>query len=53
LPPGPAHPLGEQEILAALEVMRPLVGHVPEEVRRAIDLTSLGAAFGAAVDEVA
>jgi hypothetical protein len=26
--------------------MRPLVDHVPEEVRRPVDLTSLGAAFG-------
>jgi adenylate kinase len=36
-----------REILAALEVMRPLVDHVPEEARRAVDLTSLGVAFGA------
>ena len=35
-----------REILAALEAMRPLVDHVPEEVRRPVDLTSLGAAFG-------
>jgi adenylate kinase len=35
-----------REILAALEVMRPLVDHVPEEARRPVDLTSLGAAFG-------
>jgi hypothetical protein len=26
--------------------MRPLVDHVPEGARRAIDLTSLGVAFG-------
>jgi adenylate kinase len=36
-----------REILAALEVMRPLVDHVPRETRRAVDLTSLGVAFGA------
>ena len=35
-----------REILAALESMRPLVEHVPEEVRRPVDLTGLGAAFG-------
>ena len=35
-----------REILAALEVMRPLVDHVPEEARRPVDLTSLGLAFG-------
>jgi adenylate kinase len=43
----PAEQVG-REILAALEVMRPLVDHVPEESRRPVDLTSLGAAFGAA-----
>jgi adenylate kinase len=42
----PAEQVG-REILTALEVMRPLVDHVPEEARRPIDLTSLGAAFGA------
>jgi adenylate kinase len=36
-----------RELLTALEVMRPLVDHVPEEARRAVDLTGLGAAFGA------
>jgi adenylate kinase len=36
-----------RELLTALEVMRPLVGHVPEEARRTVDLTGLGAAFGA------
>jgi adenylate kinase len=36
-----------REVLTALEVMRPLVDHVPEEARQAVDLTSLGAAFGA------
>jgi adenylate kinase len=41
----PAEQVG-REILIALEVMRPLVDHVPEEARRAIDLTGLGAAFG-------
>jgi adenylate kinase len=35
-----------REVLAALEVLRPLVNHVPEEARRPIDLTGLGAAFG-------
>jgi adenylate kinase len=41
----PAEQVG-REILAALEVMRALVDHVPAEARRPIDLTSLGAAFG-------
>src|SRR5439155_4786310 len=41
----PAERVG-REILAALEVMRALVDHVPPEARRAIDLTSLGVAFG-------
>ena len=36
-----------REILTALEVMRPLLDHVPEGARRPVDLTSLGAAFGA------
>jgi len=36
-----------REILVALEVMRPLIDHVPEQNRRPIDLTSLGIAFGA------
>jgi adenylate kinase len=35
-----------REILAALEVMRAMVDHVPPEARRPIDLTSLGVAFG-------
>jgi adenylate kinase len=35
-----------REVLAALEVLRPLVAHVPEGARRSIDLTGLGAAFG-------
>ena len=35
-----------REILTALEVMRPLVDHVPPGARRPIDLTGLGAAFG-------
>jgi len=43
----PAEQVG-REILTALEVMRPLVDFVPEEARRPIDLTSLGAAFGEA-----
>jgi adenylate kinase len=42
----PAEQVG-REILAALEVMRPLVDHVPAELRRPIDLTGLGTAFGA------
>jgi adenylate kinase len=42
----PAEQVG-REILTALNVMRPLVDHVPEEARRPIDLTGLGAAFGA------
>lgn len=41
----PAEQVG-REVLAALEVLRPLVDHVPEEARRPIDLTGLGAAFG-------
>ena len=35
-----------RQILTALEAMRPLVDHVPEDARRSIDLTGLGAAFG-------
>jgi adenylate kinase len=42
----PAEAVG-REILAALEVMRSIVDHVPEEARRPIDLTGLSAAFGA------
>ena len=41
----PAEQVG-REVLAALEVMRPLVSHVPDAARRPIDLTGLGAAFG-------
>jgi adenylate kinase len=41
----PVQRVGRQ-ILTALEAMRPLVDHVPERVRRPIDLTGLGAAFG-------
>jgi len=41
----PAERVGRQ-ILTALEVMRPLIDHVPPEARRAIDLTGLGEAFG-------
>jgi adenylate kinase len=44
----PAERVGRQ-ILTALEVMRPLVDHVPEEARRPVDLTGLGAAFGEGV----
>jgi adenylate kinase len=43
----PAEQVG-REILTALEVMRPLVDHVPEEARRPVDLTTLGEAFGGA-----
>ena len=39
----PAEQVG-REILAALEVMRVMVDHVPPEARRPIDLTSLGVA---------
>jgi hypothetical protein len=35
-----------REVLAALEVLRPLVGVVPPGARRAIDLTGPSAAFG-------
>jgi adenylate kinase len=35
-----------REILTALEVMRPMVDHIPEDARRSVDLTGLGAAFG-------
>jgi adenylate kinase len=41
----PADQVG-REILAALEVMHSFVDHVPEQSRRAVDLTGLGAAFG-------
>lgn len=41
----PAERVGRQ-ILTALEAMRSLVDHVPEDARRPIDLTTLGAAFG-------
>ena len=41
----PAEQVG-REVLAALEVMRPLIDHVPDAARRPIDLTGLGAAFG-------
>jgi adenylate kinase len=36
-----------RQILTALEAMRPLLDHVPEHARRPVDLTGLGAAFGA------
>jgi adenylate kinase len=35
-----------RQILTALEAMSSLVDHVPEHVRRPVDLTDLGAAFG-------
>jgi adenylate kinase len=41
----PAELVGRQ-ILTALETMRPLLKHVPDHLRRPIDLTTLGAAFG-------
>lgn len=44
----PAEQVG-REILTALEVLRPVVDHVPEEARRPIDLTGLAAAFGEAI----
>ena len=37
-----------REILAALEAMRPLLGHVPAHARLPVDLTGLGKAFGTA-----
>jgi adenylate kinase len=46
----PAEQVG-REILVALEVLRPLVELVPEEARQPVDLTGLGAAFGAAPSE--
>jgi hypothetical protein len=36
----------DRQILTALEAMAPLVDRVPENERRSIDLTGLGAAFG-------
>jgi adenylate kinase len=45
----PAEAVG-REILAALEVMRTLVDYVPEGARRSVDLTGLGAAFGASAN---
>jgi adenylate kinase len=36
-----------REILTALEAMRPLLDHVPEQARLPVDLTGLGDAFGA------
>jgi adenylate kinase len=44
-----AMPPAEQvarEIIAALEVMRPLVEYVPEELRQPVDLTGLGSELG-------
>jgi adenylate kinase len=41
----PAEQVG-REVLAALEVMRPLIDLIPESARRPIDLTGLDAAFG-------
>jgi adenylate kinase len=48
----PAAQVG-REIIAALEVMLPLVGHVPENLRRSVDLTKLGAEFGQATRPMA
>jgi adenylate kinase len=42
-----AHQVG-REILTALEVMRPLLEHVPTQARHPVDLTGLEDAFGAA-----
>jgi adenylate kinase len=42
----PAEAVG-REILTALEVMRSFVDHVPASARKPVDLTGLGAAFGA------
>jgi adenylate kinase len=42
-----AHQVG-REILTALEAMRPLLDHVPAQVRLPVDLTSLGDTFGVA-----
>ena len=41
----PVERVGRQ-ILTALEAMKPLLDHVPEYLRRPVDLTGLGAAFG-------
>src|SRR5450631_3761928 len=41
-----SHQVG-REILTALEAMRTLLDHVPEQARLSVDLTSLGDAFGA------
>lgn len=41
----PAAEVG-REIIIALEAMRPLVDHVPEHLRRPIDLTGFDVAFG-------
>src|SRR3984893_19231203 len=41
-----AHQVG-REILAALEAMRPFLDHVPGQAGHSVDLTRLGAAFGA------
>ena len=43
----PADAVGRQ-ILTALEVLRQVVDRTPDAPRRAVDLTGLGAAFGAA-----
>jgi len=42
----PVEHVGREGADRALEVLRPLVGHVPAGARRPIDLTGLGAAFG-------
>jgi len=46
----PAEQVG-RELLTALEVMRSLVDHVPDNARVAVDLTGLGVAFGAQPQE--
>jgi adenylate kinase len=45
----PARQVG-MEIIAALEAMRPLVDHVPEQLRRPVDLSGLGTEFGPPTD---
>jgi adenylate kinase len=39
-----------REIIVALEVMRRLVDHVPEQLRRPVDLTGVGTEFGPATN---
>jgi adenylate kinase len=46
----PARHVG-REILAALEVMRPMVDYIPEELRRPVDLTGLDDALDATLGQ--